>query len=152
LDRGLKGFWKAFIGDGPSYGRWKILGYKQQCRCSNAVAEHPFIRVKNDRALVAATPRGQHDELFPDLPAPLAAVLTGCVGLPWEKIHGAREHNELPVCMPIRRLAAVQQTYFEYSQHGGHFAQKKPDTMVGLHVFGLRCAKYMLRHAQTRPL
>jgi len=41
---------------------------------------------------VSETPRGQHYELFPDLPASTTAVLTCSRGSPWEKIHVACGH------------------------------------------------------------
>jgi hypothetical protein len=69
----------------------KILRWNLQCRCGKAVAEQPLVKVKNRRALVVATPRGQDDELFPDLPARPAPIQTGFDGPSWEKIHGARE-------------------------------------------------------------
>lgn len=65
----------------------------QQCRGSSAAAGHPSISVKNDKPLVAAAPRGQHDELFPDLPARPAPIQTGFRGSPWEKIHESCEHS-----------------------------------------------------------
>lgn len=67
----------------------------QQCRCSIAAAEPPFIKVKLVDAVAASKPHGQHDELFPDLPTRSTPVSTRHRGPSWEKIHESREHVHL---------------------------------------------------------
>ena len=56
------------------------------------MARQPLDKVKRETTVETATPRGQHDELFPDLPARPAPFQTLFRGSLWEKIHGAGEH------------------------------------------------------------